>query len=168
MYDRALKGVYPSGSTIKPFMAMAALNTGKRAPGTIIHDGGTFQFGNHTFRSHGDHGLKIPGYQVATDAAPQLRLAAFTQPYLDTTGFPNGWKGVLFPKETVEQWIGYAYAKNIQLFLEYDPAPPFPGGHPRSADAKTLAIVKDLLQKRLTERDDQIRQMTERAPQSSS
>lgn len=66
--------------------------------------------------SHGDRGLKIPGYQVATDAAPQLRLAAFTQPYLDTTGFPDGWKGVLFPRDVVEQWIGYAYAKNIQLF----------------------------------------------------
>jgi penicillin-binding protein 2 len=38
-------------------MAMAALNSGKRSPDTVIHDGGTFQFGNHTFRSHGDHGL---------------------------------------------------------------------------------------------------------------
>jgi penicillin-binding protein 2 len=36
---------------------MAALSTGKRSPSTIIQDGGTFQFGNHTFRSHGDHGL---------------------------------------------------------------------------------------------------------------
>ena len=66
--------------------------------------------------SHGDRGLMIPGYQVATDAAPQLRLAAFTKPYLDTTGFPDGWKGVLFPQDTVEQWIGHAYAKGIQLF----------------------------------------------------
>ena len=66
--------------------------------------------------SHGDHGLKIPGYQVATDAAPQLRLAAFTQPYLDTTGFPDGWKGMLLPSEMVEQWIGYAYANDIQVF----------------------------------------------------
>lgn len=66
--------------------------------------------------SHGDRGLKIPGYQVATDAAPQLRLAAFTRPYLDVTGFTDGWKGMLLPKETVEQWIGYAYAKDIQLF----------------------------------------------------
>lgn len=66
--------------------------------------------------SHGDHGLKIPGYQVATDAAPQLRLAAFTQPYLDTTGFPDGWKGMLLSPEMVEHWIGYAYAHDIQLF----------------------------------------------------
>ena len=66
--------------------------------------------------SHGDRGLKIPGYQVATDAAPQLRLAAFTKPYLDTTGFPDGWKGMLLPQEFVEQWVGHAYANGIQLF----------------------------------------------------
>ncbi len=57
LLNRALRGTYPPGSTYKPFMAMAALNTGKRSPTTIIHDGGTFQFGNHTFRSHGDGGL---------------------------------------------------------------------------------------------------------------
>lgn len=67
--------------------------------------------------SHGDHGLKIPGYQVATDAAPQLRLAAFTQPYLDTTGLPDGWKGSLLPAEPVAQWVAYAYEKDIQLYL---------------------------------------------------
>jgi penicillin-binding protein 2 len=57
LLNRALRGTYPPGSTFKPFMAMAALVTGKRSPGTIINDGGTFQFGNHTFRSHGDVGL---------------------------------------------------------------------------------------------------------------
>ena len=66
--------------------------------------------------SHGDRGLKIPGFQVATDAAPQLRLAAFTEPYTDTTGFPDGWKGMLVPQEMVEKWVGYAYANDIQLF----------------------------------------------------
>jgi penicillin-binding protein 2 len=57
LLNRALRGTYPPGSTFKPFMAMAALNSGKRSAGTVIHDGGTFQFGNHTFRSHGDKGL---------------------------------------------------------------------------------------------------------------
>ena len=57
LLNRALRGTYPPGSTFKPFMAMAALNTNKRSPSQIIFDGGTFQFGNHTFRSHGDHGL---------------------------------------------------------------------------------------------------------------
>ncbi len=57
LLNRALRGTYPPGSTFKPFMAMAALNTNKRSPSQVIFDGGTFQFGNHTFRSHGDHGL---------------------------------------------------------------------------------------------------------------
>jgi penicillin-binding protein 2 len=57
LLNRALRGTYPPGSTFKPFMAMAALNTGKRGAGEVVHDGGTFQFGNHVFRSHGDTGL---------------------------------------------------------------------------------------------------------------
>ncbi|HEY6512090.1 MAG TPA: penicillin-binding protein 2 [Burkholderiaceae bacterium] len=57
LLNRALRGTYPPGSTFKPFMAMAALNSGKRGPNTVIHDGGTYQFGNHVFRSHGDKGL---------------------------------------------------------------------------------------------------------------
>jgi penicillin-binding protein 2 len=57
LLNRALRGTYPPGSTFKPFMAIAALNAGKRSPSQVIFDGGTFQFGNHTFRSHGDTGL---------------------------------------------------------------------------------------------------------------
>jgi penicillin-binding protein 2 len=57
LLNRALRGTYPPGSTYKPFMALAALNSGKRAPGTIIQDNASFAFGNHVFRSHGDKGL---------------------------------------------------------------------------------------------------------------
>ncbi len=57
LLNRALRGTYPPGSTFKPFMAIAALNSGKRSPTAIINDGGTYQFGNHTFRSHGDKGV---------------------------------------------------------------------------------------------------------------
>jgi penicillin-binding protein 2 len=57
LLNRALRGTYPPGSTFKPFMALAALESGKRTAGTVIQDGGTFTFGNHTFRSHGDRGL---------------------------------------------------------------------------------------------------------------
>jgi penicillin-binding protein 2 len=57
LLNRALRGTYPPGSTYKPFMAIAALNTGKREAHQITFDGGSYQFGNHTFRSHGDGGL---------------------------------------------------------------------------------------------------------------
>ena len=57
LLNRALRGTYPPGSTYKPFMAMAALETGKRSPSAIINDAGSWTFGGHTFRSHGDGGL---------------------------------------------------------------------------------------------------------------
>ena len=53
LLNRALRGTYPPGSTYKPFMAMAALETGKRAAGTVINDSGSWFFGGHQFRSHG-------------------------------------------------------------------------------------------------------------------
>ncbi len=51
LLNRALRGTYPPGSTYKPFMALAALNTNKRSPSTIIMDNGFFMFGGHRFRS---------------------------------------------------------------------------------------------------------------------
>jgi len=51
LLNRALRGTYPPGSTYKPFMALAALTTGKRGVNTIIMDSGVFMFGGHRFRS---------------------------------------------------------------------------------------------------------------------
>jgi penicillin-binding protein 2 len=51
LLNRALRGTYPPGSTYKPFMAMAALNSGKRSPSTIIQDNLTFSFGGRVFGS---------------------------------------------------------------------------------------------------------------------
>jgi len=51
LLNRALRGTYPPGSTYKPFMAMAALNTGKRSPSTLINDTLVFNFGGHRFGS---------------------------------------------------------------------------------------------------------------------
>ena len=59
LYNRPLKGIYPPGSTYKPFMALAALETQKRTPSQTISDPGYFDFGNHTFRDDkkGGHGI---------------------------------------------------------------------------------------------------------------
>jgi penicillin-binding protein 2 len=50
LLNRALRGTYPIGSTYKPFLALAALETGKRRPEQVIQDNGTFLFGNRVFR----------------------------------------------------------------------------------------------------------------------
>ena len=59
LYNRPLKGIYPPGSTYKPFMALAALEKQKRTPSQTISDPGYFNFGNHTFRDDkkGGHGI---------------------------------------------------------------------------------------------------------------
>ena len=59
LYNRPLKGIYPPGSTYKPFMALAALELQKRTPSQTISDPGYFEFGNHTFRDDkkGGHGI---------------------------------------------------------------------------------------------------------------
>lgn len=57
LLNRALRGTYPPGSTYKPFMAMAALETGTRKADTTIYDPGYWLFGNHRFRSHGETNL---------------------------------------------------------------------------------------------------------------
>ncbi|OGT03663.1 MAG: penicillin-binding protein 2 [Gallionellales bacterium RBG_16_57_15] len=58
--NRALRGQYPPGSTIKPFMALAGLHYGERAPGLTINDPGYFTLpgSSHQYRDwkSGGHG----------------------------------------------------------------------------------------------------------------
>ena len=58
LLNRALRGTYPPGSTYKPFMALAALETGTRSPEYSVADPGYFMFGGHRFRDdkEGGHG----------------------------------------------------------------------------------------------------------------
>jgi len=56
--NRAIAGLYPPGSTFKPYMALAALELGKRTPASAIQDPGYFIFGDRRFRDSvaGGHG----------------------------------------------------------------------------------------------------------------
>lgn len=59
LLNRPLAGLYPPGSTYKPFMALAALTLGKRKPEQSIADHGYFMLGTHKFRDDkvGGHGM---------------------------------------------------------------------------------------------------------------
>ncbi len=58
LMNRPLSGTYPPGSTFKPFMALAALELGKRRPEQGIQDPGFFMLGGHRFNDDkpGGHG----------------------------------------------------------------------------------------------------------------
>jgi penicillin-binding protein 2 len=69
LLNRALRGTYPPGSTYKPFMALAALQTGKRGPNVVINDPGYFNFAGHRFGSP-------EGYLGGVDMRRSIQLSS--------------------------------------------------------------------------------------------
>jgi penicillin-binding protein 2 len=62
LFDRAISGLYPAGSTFKPFVAAAALDAGIVTPNTIFNCNGKFSVAQQTWRcwkteGHGDLNL---------------------------------------------------------------------------------------------------------------
>jgi penicillin-binding protein 2 len=69
--DRAIAGLYPTGSTYKLITALAALESGAITPGTTIYDGGSLTVGGQTFRNAGGASYGpltlVPALQVSSD-----------------------------------------------------------------------------------------------------
>ncbi|HVE49564.1 MAG TPA: penicillin-binding protein 2 [Casimicrobiaceae bacterium] len=61
LLNRPLRGAYPPGSTIKPFLALGALTSGKRTPSQAISDPGFFMIPGHSHRFRDD---KVGGHGV--------------------------------------------------------------------------------------------------------
>ncbi|HVF64454.1 MAG TPA: penicillin-binding protein 2 [Casimicrobiaceae bacterium] len=61
LLNRPLRGAYPPGSTIKPFLALGALTSGKRTPTQSISDPGFFQIPGHSHRFRDD---KVGGHGI--------------------------------------------------------------------------------------------------------
>ena len=61
LINRPLRGIYPPGSTFKPFVALAGLEAGKRLPPFSINDPGYFTLPNSVHQYHdwkpGGHGV---------------------------------------------------------------------------------------------------------------
>jgi penicillin-binding protein 2 len=54
LLNRPLRGAYPPGSTIKPFLALSALTSGKRTATQVIFDPGFYQIAGSTHRFRDD------------------------------------------------------------------------------------------------------------------
>lgn len=59
LYNRSIRGLYPPGSTIKPFIGLAALNSGTVSPDYRVYDPGFFQLPDST---HIYHDWKLGGH----------------------------------------------------------------------------------------------------------
>src|SRR5206468_3489244 len=58
LFNRAIAGAYPTGSTFKPITALAGLNAGVITPYTVINDGGCLTVG--VARAHGPCRAALP------------------------------------------------------------------------------------------------------------
>ncbi len=130
LLNRPLTGAYPPGSTFKPFMALAALELGKRTMTQAISDPGYFAFGNKIFRDDkpGGHGFvdmyravalscDTYFYQLANemgvdtmhDFMAQFGMGQITGIDLDNERkglLPStAWKRAAFKKPANQRWI---------------------------------------------------------------
>lgn len=147
--NRAIAGVYPPGSTFKPFMALAALELGKRTPRTTINDPGYFVFGDRRFRDSkpGGHGTvdmyksivmssDVYYYMLANDlgidaiAGFMKRFGFGTRTGIDLEGEAAGvlpspeWKQARFSRPEQQKWYaGETISVGIgQGYNAYTPA----------------------------------------------
>jgi penicillin-binding protein 2 len=127
--NRAIAGLYPPGSTFKPFMALAALELGKRTPRTTISDPGYFVFGDRRFRDSkpGGHGTvdmyksivmssDVYYYMLANDMGIEAisgfmkRFGFGTRTGIDLEGEAAGvlpspeWKHARFSRPEQQKW----------------------------------------------------------------
>ena len=112
----------------------------------------------------------LDGYRAATHWAYMELLPAFgatpveERVVVDRNRITAGGvtAGIDFGLRIAAELAGEHVAKRIALELEYDPAPPFGGGHPRTADPDVVAEVRRHVAARLAERRAIVRDLTGR------
>lgn len=78
LLNRPLRGAYPPGSTIKPFLALAALTSGKRTASQTIFDPGFFQIAGQAHRFRDDK----PGGHGSVDMYKSIVVSCDTYYYM--------------------------------------------------------------------------------------
>ena len=78
LLNRPLRGAYPPGSTIKPFLALGALASGRRTPAQTISDPGYFQIPGHSHRFRDDK----PGGHGVVDMRKSIVVSCDTYYYV--------------------------------------------------------------------------------------
>ncbi|MBI2707419.1 MAG: penicillin-binding protein 2, partial [Proteobacteria bacterium] len=131
--NKAISGVYPPGSTVKLFVALAALQAGVINETTTIHCPGYIYVGDHKFHcmhTHGDvtvsralvESCDVFFYEVAKKLGVD-RLSAFYQTMgLGTgglEGFPSSKKGLVPTKEWKKQYkdANWTVSDTIQMSI---------------------------------------------------
>ncbi|MBJ7314214.1 penicillin-binding protein 2 [Rugamonas sp. CCM 8940] len=131
MVNRPLSGTYAPGSTFKPFMALAALETGKRTSSQAIFDPGFYMLGGHRFNDdvRGGHGTVdmrksivvscntyyyVLGHDMGIDLIHDfMKPFGFGQPTgIDLENEKTGvlpsqeWKRARFKGASAQKWVG--------------------------------------------------------------
>jgi penicillin-binding protein 2 len=78
LLNRPLRGAYPPGSAIKPFLALSALSSGRRTPAQTIFDPGYFQLPGAAHRFNDDK----PGGHGTVDMYKSLVVSCDTYYYV--------------------------------------------------------------------------------------
>lgn len=112
----------------------------------------------------------LRGYRAATHWAFQSLLTVFGAEPVDervvidrnriTAGGVTA--GIDFGLRVMAEVAGVEVAQATELYLEYDPAPPFGCGHPRIAPPELLARVRAGFAQRFATREQQLRKLAPR------
>ncbi|MDY0011510.1 MAG: penicillin-binding protein 2 [Rhodocyclaceae bacterium] len=188
LLNRAIYSAYPPGSTFKPFMALAALELGKRTPYQAIADPGYFNFGGHQFRDDkkGGHGMvdlyksvvhscDTYYYMLANDLGIDA-IARFMGPLgfgqktgVDIDGESDGvlpspeWKKRRFKKPEQQKWYG-GETISIGIGQGYNAYTPIQLAQATAAIANDGVIFRPHLVKYVTNASTGVRREVEPRP----
>lgn len=105
MYPRAIRSIYPIGSTYKPFMTLAGLQTGTRKPTDVVIDKGVFELGGTRWKSaHGGQAINA-GRAIAVSNNYYFYSLAYEMGVTKIHDFMEPWgfgqlSGIDLPRES--------------------------------------------------------------------